>query len=71
MMLYPSIDKLLNKIDSKYSLVILSSKRAHELHHHEPQKLESYLSHKNVGRALEEVIAGELGIREDSIPEEV
>lgn len=71
MMLYPSIDKLLNKIDSKYSLVILSSKRAHELHHHEPQKLEDYQSDKNVGRALEEVIAGELVIREDSIPEEV
>ena len=53
MMLYPSIDKLLNKIDSKYSLVILSSKRAHELHHHEPQKLEEYQSDKNVGRALE------------------
>ena len=46
MMLYPSIDKLLNKIDSKYSLVILSSKRAHELHHHEPQKLEDYQSDK-------------------------
>ena len=37
----------------------------------EPQKLEDYQSDKNVGRALEEVIAGELGIREDSIPEEV
>ena len=55
MMLYPSIDKLLKKIDSKYSLVILSSKRAHELHHHEPPMLEHYESHKNVGRALEEV----------------
>ena len=50
MMLYPSIDKLLEKIDSKYSLVILSSKRAHELHHHEPPMLEHYESHKNVGR---------------------
>lgn len=71
MMLYPSIDKLLDQIDSKYSLVILASKRAHELHHHEPQKLETYLSDKNVGRALEEVMVGELTIREDSIPEEV
>ena len=66
MMLYPSIDKLLKKIDSKYSLVILSSKRAHELHHHEPPMLEHYESHKNVGRALEEVVAGDLTIREDS-----
>lgn len=71
MMLYPSIDKLLNQIDSKYSLVILSSKRAHELHHHEAPKLDVYLSDKNVGRALEEVMAGELNIREDSLPEEV
>ena len=71
MMLYPSIDKLLKKIDSKYSLVILSSKPAHELHHHEPPMLEHYESHKNVGRALEEVVAGDLTIREDSKPEHV
>lgn len=31
MMLEPSIDKLLEKVDSKYSLVILEAKRAHEL----------------------------------------
>ena len=71
MMLYPSIDKLLKKSNSKYSLVILSSKRAHELHHHEPPMLEHYESHKNVGRALEEVVAGDLTIREDSKPEHV
>ncbi|MCQ9209723.1 DNA-directed RNA polymerase subunit omega [Granulicatella sp. s8] len=70
-MLYPSIDKLLVEIDSKYSLVILSSKRAHELHHHAPTMLESYKSYKNVGRALEEVVAGDLWIRDDSVPVEV
>ncbi len=32
MMLHPSIDKLLEQVDSKYSMVILSSKRAHQLH---------------------------------------
>ena len=31
MMLNPSIDKLLDKVPSKYSLVILQAKRAHEL----------------------------------------
>ena len=31
MMLKPSIDKLLDKVPSKYSLVILQAKRAHEL----------------------------------------
>ena len=71
MMLYPSIDKLLKKIDSKYSLVILSSKRAHELHNNEPALLEYYESHKNVGRALEEIAVGKLTIREDSKPEHV
>lgn len=71
MMLYPSIDKLLKKINSKYSLVILSSKRAYELHHHEPPLLGKYESHKNVGRALEEIAAEKLTIREDSKPEHV
>ena len=31
MMLKPSIDSLLKEVPSKYSLVILASKRAHEL----------------------------------------
>ena len=31
MMLKPSIDTLLDKVPSKYSLVILLAKRAHEL----------------------------------------
>ena len=31
MMLKPSIDVLLDKVDSKYSLVVLEAKRAHEL----------------------------------------
>ncbi|NEW65737.1 DNA-directed RNA polymerase subunit omega [Granulicatella sp. zg-84] len=71
MMLYPSIDKLLDKIDSKYSLVIVSSKRAHELDRHEEGALEDYDSYKNVGRALEEVVAGELTIDPLTTPEEV
>ncbi|MDN6327639.1 MAG: DNA-directed RNA polymerase subunit omega, partial [Alkalibacterium sp.] len=32
MLLYPSQDDLLKKIDSKYSLVILAAKRAKQLH---------------------------------------
>ena len=31
MILYPSVDKLLEKVDSRYSLVMLAAKRAHEL----------------------------------------
>ncbi len=60
MMLYPSIDKLLDKVSSKYTMVILSSKRAHELHHNAEPLLDEYKSYKNVGRALEEIVAGEL-----------
>lgn len=71
MMLYPSIDKLLQQIDSKYSLVILSSKRAHELHHQAQPQLDDYQSDKNVGRALEEVMEGRLTISKDSLPENV
>lgn len=60
MMLYPSIDKLLEQIDSKYSMVILAAKRAHELHNQAEALVEEYKSHKNVGRALEEIVAGEI-----------
>lgn len=62
MMLYPSIDKLLEQVDSKYSMVILSAKRAHELHNKAEPLLEDYKSRKNVGRALEEIVAGEINL---------
>lgn len=63
MMLYPSIDKLLDQVDSKYSMVILAAKRAHELHDKAEPLVEEYKSHKNVGRALEEIAAGEIKIK--------
>lgn len=63
MMLYPSIDKLLDQINSKYSMVIISAKRAHELHDKAEPLLEEYQSYKNVGRALEEIVDGELTIQ--------
>ena len=59
-MLYPSVDKLKSRIDSKYSLVALASKRARQLHEHGDEKLDSYVSIKSVGKALEEVAAGAL-----------
>ncbi|MFD2616936.1 DNA-directed RNA polymerase subunit omega [Terrilactibacillus laevilacticus] len=58
-MLYPSIDKLLDKVNSKYTLVTLSAKRARELQDHpEYLMLEDTKSSKYVGKALEEVNAG-------------
>ncbi|MEK9197715.1 DNA-directed RNA polymerase subunit omega [Ureibacillus sp. 179-F W5.1 NHS] len=57
-MLYPSVDALKSKIDSKYSLVSLASKRARQMQEQGDEQLESYVSHKPVGKALEEVAAG-------------
>lgn len=31
MILYPSVDDLLKQVNSRYSLIMLASKRAHEL----------------------------------------
>lgn len=31
MILYPSVDELLKQVDSRYSLIMLASKRAHEI----------------------------------------
>ena len=59
-MLYPSIDKLLSVVDSKYMLVHIASirsKQMHDTNHY--QMLESeYINKKELGRALEEVDKG-------------
>lgn len=56
-MLYPSIDKLLNKVKSKYLLVNVVAKRSKEmaLTNHYQMKKEDYQSKKNIGKALEEI----------------
>lgn len=54
-MLYPSIDKLLDIADSKYSLVVASSMRARSLRDGAKSNLKGQKSHKNVGIALEEL----------------
>ena len=56
-MIYPSIDKLLNEIGSKYLLVNLVSKRVKEMKikANYQMKENEYQSKKNIGRALEEV----------------
>ena len=59
-MLYPSIDALLQKIDSKYSLVSVAAKRAREMQLKNDCRIEKPVSHKSVGRALEEIYAGKL-----------
>lgn len=59
-MLTPSLDSLKSKIDSKYTLVTLASKRAREMQEEGNKLLSKYHSKKNVGKALEEVAAGAL-----------
>ena len=61
MMLYPSIDKLLKKIDSKYSLVVLEAKRAHELRDGEAAT-QKFSSVKPTLQALEELAEGNVTI---------
>ena len=56
-MIYPSIDKLLTIVDSKYLLVYIAANRSHEISEtgHLQQAESDYVSKKNIGRALEEV----------------
>ena len=56
-MIYPSIDKLLNQVGSKYLLVNVVSKRAKELQDKQnfQMKENEYKSTKEIGRALEEI----------------
>ena len=56
-MLYPSIDKLLVKVGSKYRLVNLVTKRAKEMKktHHYQLKDNEYKSSETLGKALEEI----------------
>ena len=56
-MIYPSIGKLLNVVDSKYRLVHLAALRSDDIRENNnlQKNEEDYVSKKNIGRALEEV----------------
>lgn len=64
MMLKPSIDTLLDKVPSKYSLVILEAKRAHELEAG-VNPTQNFTSVKSTLRALEEIESGNVVIHPD------
>lgn len=57
-MLYPSIDALMTKVDSKYILVTVAAKRARVMQQNNDGKIEKPVSYKSVGKALEEINAG-------------
>ena len=59
-MIYPSIDKLLNVVGSKYELIQIISKRSKEMQEVKNFQLkeEEYKSKKTIGRAMEELEKG-------------
>ncbi|WP_178022863.1 DNA-directed RNA polymerase subunit omega [uncultured Paenibacillus sp.] len=70
-MLYPSIDKMLGKVGSKYSLVVAASRRARQLREGDKSELKQPKSHKQVGIALEEIYGDYVKLKQqDAEPEE-
>lgn len=56
-MIYPSIDKLLTVVDSKYTLVYVAANRSKQMikNNYFQKPVNEYKSYKTIGRALEEV----------------
>lgn len=63
-MIYPSIDKLLNQVGSKFLLVNIVSKRVSEMEEDGNYQKSEYKSKKNIGKALEEISEGLIHIKE-------
>ena len=63
-MIYPSIDKLLNVVGSKFLLVNIVSKRVKEMSEKDYYQLSDYKYKKNIGKALEEISKGLIHIKE-------
>ena len=66
-MIYPSIDKLLNVVDSKYQLVHISARRSKEMTKTDyyQMPINKYVSKKNIGKSLEEIGEGLVKIKEE------
>ena len=64
-MLFPSIDKLLNIVDSKYKLVHLAADRSKQMleNKHFQMKENEYTNKKEIGRALEELEKGLITVK--------
>ncbi len=64
-MIYPSIDKLLNLVDSKYALVHIAARRSKQISKDGYLQMpeSEYKSKKNIGRALEEVAEGLIEVK--------
>lgn len=66
-MIHPSIDKLLNKVGSKYLLVNIVANRAKQMQEteHYQMKENEYKSKKPIGRALEEIAKDLINLKEN------
>jgi len=63
--IYPSIDKLLNIVDSKYQLVHISARRSKEMFRTGIYQMPRYCSKGNIGKALEEVSEGVIVVKKE------
>ncbi len=72
-MIYPSIDKILNIVNSKYILVHVASKRAKEMQetNHYQMKEQDYVCKREIGRSLEEIEKGLIKIVNNNEKEEL
>ena len=61
-MLYPSINKLMEKVDSRYTLVVAAAKRAREIIDGD-EKLTKVSSNKPVTIATHEIAEGKIQYR--------
>lgn len=66
-MIYPSIDKLLTIVDSKFELALISARRSVDMQLTGFKQMpdEKYTSEKNIGKALEELAEGQIIIEKE------
>ena len=59
-MIYPSIDKILNIVESKYVLIQVCAERSKQMNEtgHLQMKENEYVSKRGIGRTLEEIEKG-------------
>lgn len=67
-MIYPSIDRLLNVVHSKYELVHIIASRSKQMHEYNNFQMDEkeYKSSKNIGRAMEELEKGLIKVTNNS-----
>jgi len=63
--IYPSIDKLLNIVSSKYELVHIAAKRSRQINNNNYLQMPNnkYKSEKNIGKSLEELSEGLIKVK--------